>query len=88
MVAGLVLKAIQNCLSVQSFRAEQADTAAACTKSQWWAEQCNAALTFLQKGQPSNSYSSIGLAGRFLKFLRLSLTKAAVPRRNSAGAPA
>lgn len=44
--------------------------------------------TFLQNGQPSNSYSSIGFLGRFLKFLRLSDTKAAVPSLTSAGTPA
>lgn len=45
-------------------------------------------LTFLQKGHASNSYSSIGLEGRFLKFLRLPETKAAVPSLMNAGAPA
>ena len=45
-------------------------------------------VTFLQKGQPSNSYSSIGLEGRFWKFFRLPETKAAVPSLKKAGAPA
>ena len=44
--------------------------------------------TFLQNGQPSNSYSSMGFLGRFLKFLRLSDTKAAVPSLTNAGTPA
>lgn len=44
--------------------------------------------TFLQKGQPSNSYNSTGLEGRFLKFFRLPETKAAVPSLMKAGAPA
>lgn len=44
--------------------------------------------TFLQKGHPSNSYNSIGLDGRFLKFFRFPETKAAVPSLIKAGAPA
>ena len=44
--------------------------------------------TCLQNGQASNSYSSIGWAGRFLKLDSLPLTKAPEPRRSSACAPA
>ena len=50
--------------------------------------QSKRVVTFLQNGQPSNSYNSMGLEGRFLKFFKLPATKAAVPSLTKAGAPA